>query len=254
MLKNFYILVVAMSIMAGSVGLAKSLPLQTAGGLSAYEEEAKRVFSTSQVPDYGDGLSELVHDATNSEAVTAERIKIAKDLGVDADALAPHIEANQEREEYTGKNILVFISSSMPQATITNLYQQLGDRDDVVFLMRGFIGDPSTIKPTQEWVKAILCPGRAGEEPARCHKAPLDINPVFFERMAISEVPAIAYVPDPTSLLTTCTEGSGDFYTFFGDFSPSYALERIGAVIPEDGHLKAILDSMRQTFHEGAGK
>lgn len=252
MFKFISILVASGCIFAGTANAAVNLPLHEGGDLSVYEEEAKRALEMSQAPAGGSDLPRLVND--RQKAATAERNRLAKEMGVDVDALAPHIQANQAREEYDGKHILVFISSSLPQATISNLYKQIGDRDDVVFLLRGVIGDPGKIKPTQEWVKAILCPSADGEEPDSCYKAPIDINPVFFDRMDITEVPAIAYVPEPSALLTTCSEGTGAFYTFFGDFAPSYALERIASAIPEDDQLKAILTSMRKPFHEGAGK
>ena len=230
-------------------GYAKAEKSEISDGYG-YEQEAQEAYASSQRAADEPGLAGILNQQEIKRAVEEEKTKIATMMGSDVKLIEPHLAANQEKNEYAGKHILVFISSSMPKAGIDNLMKILGDRNDVAFVMRGLIGDPSKIKPTQEWIRSVLCPSAPEEEPTRCFKAPIDINPLFFERMEIGEVPAVAYVPDPDATLITCEEREGEFYTFFGDFSPVYALEQIAKTVPEDQTAQAIVESFRQPFHE----
>lgn len=159
---------------------------------------------------------------------------------VDRAEIQNFIELNKAPDEYAGKHLLVFVSSSMPDAGIKNLLAILGNNSATAFILRGVIGnDVSKIMPTQAWVKGLVCPG---DDAAQCYKAPFDINPVLFERLSINEVPAIAYVPDPEGPLDSCNpvEFSEEPLIYYGDYSPLYALEKFLELRPEDEVLKDI--------------
>ena len=157
-----------------------------------------------------------------------------------------YIDMNKEKSSYEDMHLIVFLSSSMPAATIKNYVVQLGDINNVVFVIRGFVGnDPSKIMPTIKWLKGFKCNGDG--EDAVCVKAPMDINPMLFRWLKIKNVPALAYVVKPTEL-ESCNSDTEidekDFLVFYGDVSPAYILSQFQKERPTDPLLARLVSSI----------
>ena len=157
------------------------------------------------------------------------------------------IDMNKEESPYERLHLVVFLSSSMPAATIRNYVDILGNVDGVVFVMRGFIGnDPSKIMPTVKWLKGFKCNGDS--EGAVCVKSPMDINPMLFRWLKVTHVPAIAYVVSPNQF-ESCDNDTviedNDFLLFYGDVSPAYILEQFLKARPSDTKLASLATALR---------
>jgi type-F conjugative transfer system pilin assembly protein TrbC len=168
------------------------------------------------------------------------------------DKIRKYIELNQEKALYADLHLVVFISNSVPPATIHNLVTQLGDSDNVVFALRGLIGNEvEKIMPTVDWLKKFRC--RGDGENAVCARAPIDINPMIYRWLNIERVPAIAYIPDPAAL-ETCANLSpleeSDYLVFYGDVSPAYVLDQFIKARPDDDTLKRIIGQIQPTIWE----
>jgi type-F conjugative transfer system pilin assembly protein TrbC len=163
-----------------------------------------------------------------------------------------YINMNREKSPYADLNMVVFISSSVPDATIRHLVDQLGDSPNVVFAVRGFVGnDASKIMPTMSWLKNHRC-RQAGRDTV-CATAPMDVNPLLFSKMKIDQVPALAYIPDPQEL-ENCADDEAlnddDYLVFYGDVSPEYVMERFLAARPEDMKLQLIAEAIKPVAWE----
>jgi type-F conjugative transfer system pilin assembly protein TrbC len=181
------------------------------------------------------------------EQVRKEILEKAFAQGIQEDKLEDFLKYNQQPDEYSGKHLLVFISSSMPEGSIKDRLALLGDLPETAFILNGLIdNDISKIMPTQKWIRSLICSGEGEKE--TCRKAPVDINPVLFERLKIGAVPALVYVPYPESVLPSCDGEASDedYLTFVGDFSPLYALEKFIAKRPQDPTLRRIFEEVSQ--------
>jgi type-F conjugative transfer system pilin assembly protein TrbC len=166
-----------------------------------------------------------------------------------------YIEMNKPKSPYDGLNLIVFISSSLPDATIRHLVDRLGDSPNVAFAIRGFVdNDASKVMPTMRWLKEHRCRSVGSE--TVCAQAPMDINPVLFSRLNIRHVPAIAYIPEPKTL-ENCSEeeplGEDDYLVFYGDVAPEYILEQIQQARPDDVELQNIVARVKPVIWENAG-
>jgi len=164
----------------------------------------------------------------------------------DQEKVQNFIDMNKEKSQYEGLHLIVFLSSSMPAATVRNYVDTLGDIPGTVFIMRGFIGnDTSKIMPTVKWLKGFKCNG--DNENAVCIKAPMDINPMPFRWLNISQVPAIAYVVTPDKF-ESCNDEieleEDNYLLFYGDVSPAYVLEQFRKVRPNDSVLASLSTSV----------
>jgi type-F conjugative transfer system pilin assembly protein TrbC len=166
-----------------------------------------------------------------------------------------YIDMNRPKSPYEDLRLIVFVSSSVPDATIRHLVDRLGDSPNVVFALRGFVdNDPQKAMPTMNWLKAHRC--RSAGSDTVCAAAPMDINPVLFTRMKIERVPAIAYIPEPKAL-ANCSDDEPldeeDYLIFYGDVSPEYILERFQQARPEDVALRDIVAQVKPVIWENAG-
>ena len=157
------------------------------------------------------------------------------------------IDMNKEESPYEKLHLVVFLSSSMPAATIRNYVDILGNVDGVVFALRGFIGnDPAKIMPTVKWLKGFKCNGDS--EGAVCVKSPMDINPMLFRWLKVTQVPAIAYVVTPNQL-ESCDSDTviedDKFLLFYGDVSPAYILEQFRKARPSDAKLASLATALQ---------
>lgn len=132
--------------------------------------------------------------------------------------------------------LYLFVSSSVPLTTLRN-YAAMIDRartGQVTMVLRGFVGGMKTIRPTMEFIGEILkkdpaCDFTKDNYPAKGHKCDsyqvnIEIDPLLFQRFAIDEVPALAYLP----VSENDTEGKQtEPLIVNGDAGLDYLLERI---------------------------
>jgi len=173
------------------------------------------------------------------------------------------VEANRDEADYENKHLLVFLSRSVPEATIHNYLDGLSSvQGEVAYVLRGMVGpDPSKIMPTQRWVSKLLCGKEEYTseefEKLECDPGPVDINPNLFRQFGINQVPAVVYVPDPLAL-NSCrddTQPAGKFYVFYGDMSPEYVLRQFVHFRPNDATLQKLYNRVRgESFVTKGGK
>ena len=226
---------------AGQALKEAQLPMGPAAARAYIEAEERRKYD-EKVKKGVSGLLEEIFHAAGENGVTREAIQTFVDM-------------NSEPDEYAGKHFLVFVSSSLPQEMLKNLMRVMGTNGSTAFVLRGLVGnDIQKIKPTQEWVRSFMC----SEENDECYEAPVDINPVLFDKLNVERVPAIAYVPEPSTFLSSCegeAPGDDDFLLYYGDFSPLHALEVFTAARPDDARLAALVkDISRKGFHQDSGR
>jgi len=134
--------------------------------------------------------------------------------------------------------LYLFVSSSVPLTTLRNYAAMIARaRTGQVFMvLRGFVGGMQEIRPTMEFIGEILkkdqdpaCDLMKEKYPARGHKCDsyqvnIEIDPLLFQRFAIDEVPALAYLPVSES----DTAGKqAEPLIVKGDAGLDYLLERI---------------------------
>lgn len=136
------------------------------------------------------------------------------------------------------ERVYVFISASMPLATIRNYVAsvaRLGD-PNISLVVRGFIGGMTKIQPTAAFIGSVLqrdpaCRPQDGD----CEMLPagVAVDPLLFRRYRIERVPAVVYAQGVTAGDAGLSEGdtantkvSGSF-TAFGDASLEYLLDQL---------------------------
>ncbi len=152
------------------------------------------------------------------------------------------VAANAE-EERTGKGrllssqerVYLFISSSMPMATLRNYIRDLDHigNGNITVVMRGFINGMKQAGPTLQFVSEIMvkdpsCRVKESQCPAR--NINLVVDPLLFRKYSIIQVPALVYVPSQTDLDPEDSEGLGEappHYALLGDASLEYLLETL---------------------------
>jgi type-F conjugative transfer system pilin assembly protein TrbC len=227
-------------------------------GYEEYLRDLKAIGAGSPVdhhpmsPAAARAYADLLRDQQRQTEMNRTKAEVTRDIlekafgqGITEGTIDNFLKYNQEPDEYGGKHLLVFISSSMPDSSIKERLALLGDLPDTAFVLRGLIdNDISKIMPTQRWIRSLVCSGPEGKE--TCRKTPVDINPVLFERLKITEVPALVYVPYPENVLPSC-EGEAtdeDYLAFIGDLSPVYALEKFLQRRPQDTTLRRIFEDV----------
>jgi len=166
---------------------------------------------------------------------------------VSKSSLDTYIKNNTDRSEYANKYLTVFISSSMPKNVIQAFMEVYGDNPYTTFVIRGVIdNDISKIKPTIKWVRQFICVDES--HPETCHQAPIDINPDFFTRFKIKQVPAVMYTPLPAALAASCdgpiSPKETDYFVVYGDAEPLKAVRAFMRERPNDAQLYTIAKSI----------
>lgn len=158
------------------------------------------------------------------------------------------------------ERIYIFISSSVPRATLRNYVQAVSQLKDpnIRIVMRGFIGGVKHIKPTISFLKDILLedPGcNPLKEMCRTFGAQVMVDPILFARYDVRKVPAIVYSPSVSVLDDRMSEGLdsnitvSQHYMLYGDVNLEYAVEQFLKETPGGG-LKALRSAFRQGYYQ----
>lgn len=169
-------------------------------------------------------------------------------LNYNEEYLGQLVEENREHSLYENTQLYVFVSESVPGVTLRNYLKALEDVP-TVFVLRGLIGnDPTKFQPTQEWVQRMLCGEPPYEVNSKCYLHPVDISPNLFRVFGIEQVPAMVYVPNPEQIASCgfSPMPDKDFFVWYGDLAPSYVLEQIQKLRPDDLTLHSIIRKVGQ--------
>jgi len=150
------------------------------------------------------------------------------------------------------ERIYIFISSSMPAATLRNYVAALDKINDpnISMVLRGFINGMKLFKPTLDFVRSMTAKDAScdlSKEKCNAYNAAINIDPMLFSKYQITFVPAITYVQGVNMLDATMSEGKTDnltgsqeSYTVYGDVSLEYALEQIRKETKAEGVTKVL--------------
>lgn len=135
------------------------------------------------------------------------------------------------------ERVYLFVSSSMPLATLRNYAASVAGMRDrrIMMVMRGFVGGMTRIQPSIDFVSSVLKEDISCTLNAECRmrQVNLVVDPLLFRRHAIDRVPAVVFAQGVKSGDAALSEGdmkntsATATYTFFGDASLEYILEMI---------------------------
>ncbi|MDO3380347.1 type-F conjugative transfer system pilin assembly protein TrbC [Geoalkalibacter halelectricus] len=135
------------------------------------------------------------------------------------------------------ERVYVFVSSSMPLAALRNYAADISrlQEDNVVMVLRGFVGGAQKMGPTMEFIESVLrvsedCPlAQTGCEGRNVH---ITVDPLLFERYGVERVPAVVVARGVQSQDEAQSEGKDEVavrehFTVSGDARLGYALELV---------------------------
>lgn len=144
------------------------------------------------------------------------------------------------------EQLYLFISSSVPITTLRN-YAVMIDRaraTQVSMVLRGFVGGMKKIRPTMEFIGEILKKDPACDflkKQCDSYQVNIQVDPQLFHRLAIREVPTLAYLPirgdDPGEM-------QAEPVIINGDASLDFLLERINQEV-KSAELDTLIASLR---------
>ena len=151
--------------------------------------------------------------------------------------------------------IYLFISSSVPEATLRTYIEQIAELKDpnIVVLMRGFIGGMKYMGPTLKFMGKLLEKDPSCELSCGLYGVDVEVDPLLFRRYGILQVPAIVYVSD-IEVLGPGSEGLkrnakvDRAYEFYGDAALSYSLKRINEEA-KSATLAAVIEEFTHGFY-----
>lgn len=126
----------------------------------------------------------------------------------------------------TNDRIYLFVSSSVPLATLRNYAVDMARLNDsrFVLVMRGFVGGANRIGPTASFIADVLkadpnCELGANRE-CDMRDIPFIVDPTLFREAGIEKVPAIGFISGDN-------QRESEPLIIYGDTSLGYALERM---------------------------
>lgn len=191
------------------------------------EQDLDQARRTHPMPSEADLARVPISASPRIEALPQPRATAAIDLEALAKGYAAQIATGpQTLGLASGPSLMVFISLSMPEATLQRLVKQAA-RAKASILIRGL--SHGSLRDTVARVQSLI-----GQQ-----QVAIQIHPQAFERYAIERVPSFVLVREGARLTRTtdttgpaaCVNGScastEDFARVSGDVSLGYALEHI---------------------------
>lgn len=136
-------------------------------------------------------------------------------------------------------NIYLFVSSSIPLATLRNYAADIVKLNDPRFILvlRGFVGGAKRIGPTASFIVEVLKADPnctlSSKEKCAMREVPFIVDPTLFRKVGIEKVPAIAFLSGSKQIP----------FIIYGDASLGYALERIAQETGDVG-LEQLADAL----------
>lgn len=173
--------------------------------------------------------------------------------GVEPLDMAPHLKPDER--------VYIFVSSSMPEATIrayTRAMDKLGD-NNVIMVMRGFVGGADTFKPTLQFISRILSRDPNCVDVSGCptFNAAVEIDPNLYRKYRPLYVPAVVYAsgikphdPDMSEgLAANVSDPKQDWLMLYGDASLDYLLSKAAEAVPDSGSLAGLAEKLTGGNH-----
>ena len=153
------------------------------------------------------------------------------------------------------ERIYLFISSSVPEATLRTYIEQIAGLSDlnIEVVMRGFIGGMKYMGPTLKFIGKLLEKDPSCGLSCGLYGVNIEVDPLLFRRYGILQVPAVVYVPD-IEVLGPGSEGLSRnakvnrSYAFYGDVALSYSLKRINEEA-NSASLAAVIKEFKHGFY-----
>ena len=137
--------------------------------------------------------------------------------GIDVDQIASRYRDLGKRDKQSDESLLIFVSTSMPMATLVKLGNQ-ARRAGAVLVLRGVPGGLAT---SGAWTRAM-----AQLKPVAATGARVQINPDLFRLYAVNLVPTFVLTRLDTSQCASDSAGCQAMLRAVGDVSLDYVLEK----------------------------
>lgn len=160
----------------------------------------------------------------------------------------PNAVANEEVGLDPTERIFIFISSSMPEDLIQT-YLSYAERSNgtIHVALRGFVGGPEKIMPTQQWVKKMITKQDGGT-----FNCGIEINPTVQMQYSIDRVPAVLYIKDYDPMNDGHTgefKKDDQYWIGYGAVDLLYTLEKIQKDSKSKG-FKKFIKTLRGDFYK----
>lgn len=220
------------------VGRARS----NSQGYSVYQVPDAVKRGTAQA-DEAQRMADVVNSPEYQGKVAGERQRLLKEVfGVDQSRAQGYYPDTKQKSGTAqlakDERVYVFVSSSMPAATLRAYAQdidRIGD-PNITMVMRGFVGGISKGMPTMKFISRFLLkdPGCADVVGCVSFNAAVQIDPNLYRRFRPERVPAIVYAkgvrpgdPDMSEGIVENVPQSDAWFMVYGDASLGYVLGRI---------------------------
>jgi conjugal transfer pilus assembly protein TrbC len=137
--------------------------------------------------------------------------------GIDVDQIARRYRDLGKRNQQSDESLLIFVSTSMPMATLIKLGNQ-AKRAGAVLVLRGV---PGGLSAPGAWTRAM-----AELKPVAATGARVQINPDLFRLYTVNVVPTFVLTRLDTSQCATDSAGCQATLRAVGDVSLDYVLEK----------------------------
>lgn len=162
---------------------------------------------------------------------------------IDIDELANHgqqlFRSAEEGAKRYESQVLVFISSSMPNQTVIHYLQQ-SRRINASLVLRGFVGD--TLSTTKKYIHDILM-GSSDPEA----QSSILIDPTLYQRFSITQVPSIVVTESKIEPCRHKTCTAPPHHLISGDVSLDWALGLVSRQIASEAlktHLRPMINAL----------
>jgi type-F conjugative transfer system pilin assembly protein TrbC len=127
----------------------------------------------------------------------------------------------------------LFISSSVPEATLRNYAKDMSIVPNASMIMIGFVGGMKKMAPTAQFISNILIKDpTCRNDSCLGYSTEILVDPLLFRKYGISRVPALVYVPQFSAIKRE--EGSEGLipetpthFAVYGDAKLSYSFDQI---------------------------
>lgn len=159
----------------------------------------------------------------------------------------------------SNERIYIFISSSVPKGTIMEYIKTIskyGLKNDVILVMRGFIGGGQKMKPTLKYIRNLLT---VDEDNTKMYNVQIWIDPPTFRKYQIAEAPVFVFTKDAEQIKDmpgTRTVGKAANNTFVksrGDWAFDYHIKQLYEQTKNQG-LKKLMDTLAKDEFYSKGK
>ena len=150
------------------------------------------------------------------------------------------------------ERIYIFVSSSVPLATLVNYADSLDKLREphTAMVLRGCVDSCSKRKPTLRLIKSVINPTESVKRAVE-----FQIDPFLFKHYGIIQVPAIVFTKGLSAVNDELSEGldsnlrnPGESYVVYGDVGLDYALEKMNTKVNNE-HLRDVIKQLRRGYY-----